>query len=155
MRAVDIIIKKRDGLELSTEEIQYFIQGYSTGEIPDYQAAAWAMAVIINGMSDRETTDLTLQMVASGDQIDLSSVVPIAVDKHSTGGVGDKTTLVTGPIVSACGLAVAKMSGRGLGFSGGTLDKMESIDGYNCQLTSQTNYETISRYRHCACRSNR
>ena len=137
MRAVDIIIKKRDGLELSTEEIQYFIQGYSTGEIPDYQAAAWAMAVIINGMSDRETTDLTLQMVASGDQIDLSSVVPIAVDKHSTGGVGDKTTLVTGPIVSACGLAVAKMSGRGLGFSGGTLDKMESIDGYNCQLTSQ------------------
>jgi pyrimidine-nucleoside phosphorylase len=136
MRAVDIIIKKRDGLELSTEEIQYFIQGYSTGEIPDYQAAAWAMAVIINGMSDRETTDLTLAMVASGDQIDLSSVVPIAVDKHSTGGVGDKTTLVTGPIVSACGLAVAKMSGRGLGFSGGTLDKMESIEGYNCQLTS-------------------
>jgi pyrimidine-nucleoside phosphorylase len=137
MRAVDVIIKKRDGLELSTEEIQYFIQGYSTGEIPDYQAAAWAMAVIINGMTDRETTDLTLQMVASGDQIDLSSVVPIAVDKHSTGGVGDKTTLVTGPIVSACGLAVAKMSGRGLGFSGGTLDKMESIDGYNCQLTSE------------------
>ena len=137
MRAVDIIIKKRDGLELSTEEIQYFIQGYSTGEIPDYQAAAWAMAVIINGMSDRETTDLTLAMVASGDQIDLSSVVPIAVDKHSTGGVGDKTTLVTGPIVSACGLAVAKMSGRGLGFSGGTLDKMESIEGYNCQLSSE------------------
>ncbi|MBI9051026.1 MAG: thymidine phosphorylase [Anaerolineaceae bacterium] len=138
MRAVDIIIKKRDGLELTTEEIQTFIRGYSTGEIPDYQAAAWAMAVILNGMSDRETTDLTLAMVASGDQIDLSSVVPIAVDKHSTGGVGDKTTLVTGPIVAACGLPVGKMSGRGLGFSGGTLDKMESIDGYQCQLSPET-----------------
>ena len=137
MHAVDIIIKKRDKQELSTAEIQEFIRGYSSGEIPDYQAAAWAMAVMLNGMTDRETTDLTLAMVASGDTIDLTSVVPIAVDKHSTGGVGDKTTLVTGPIVAACGLAVGKMSGRGLGFSGGTLDKMESIDGYRCQLSPE------------------
>jgi pyrimidine-nucleoside phosphorylase len=137
MRAVDIIIKKRDGFALSTAEIQDFIHGYSSGEIPDYQAAAWAMAVMIQGMTAREITDLTLAMVASGDQIDLSSVVPIAVDKHSTGGVGDKTTLVIGPIVAACGLPVGKMSGRGLGFSGGTLDKMESIDGYQCQLSPE------------------
>jgi pyrimidine-nucleoside phosphorylase len=137
MRAVDIIIKKRDGKELSTEEIKAFIKSYSSGEIPDYQASAWAMAVLLNGMSDRETTDLTLAMVASGDQIDLSSVVKVAVDKHSTGGVGDKTTLVIGPIVSACGLPVGKMSGRGLGFSGGTLDKMESIEGYRCQLSPE------------------
>lgn len=137
MRAVDIIIKKRDGGELSREEIDFFIQGYTRGEIPDYQAAAWAMAVLLRGMTPRETTDLTLAMIASGDQLDLSDVVPLAVDKHSTGGVGDKTTLVVEPLVSACGVPMGKMSGRGLGFTGGTLDKMESIPGFNCNLSEE------------------
>lgn len=137
MRAVDIIIKKREKGELTKEEIQFFIEGYTAGDIPDYQAAAWAMAVLLNGMTPRETTDLTLAMANSGDMLDLSSVVPIAVDKHSTGGVGDKTSLVVAPIASACGLPVGKMSGRGLGFSGGTLDKMESIPGYRCDLTTE------------------
>ncbi len=137
MRPVDIISKKRDRLELSREEIDFFIQGYATGEIPDYQASAWAMAVLLNGMNARETTDLTLAMVRSGDTLDLSQVVPLTVDKHSTGGVGDKTTLVVEPVVAACSLPVGKMSGRGLGFSGGTLDKMESIPGYRTDLTTQ------------------
>lgn len=136
MRAVDIIIKKRDKGELSKEEIEFFIQGFTNGEISDYQAAAWAMAVLLNGMTPRETTDLTLAMANSGDTQDLSDVVEIAVDKHSTGGVGDKTTLAVEPIVAACGLPFGKMSGRGLGFSGGTLDKMESIPGYRCDLTT-------------------
>jgi len=136
MRAVDIIIKKRDGHELSREEITFFIEGYTRGEIPDYQAAAWAMAVLLRGMTPRETTDLTLAMAASGETLDLSGVVPIAVDKHSTGGVGDKTSLVVEPVVAACGLAVGKMSGRGLGFTGGTLDKLESIPGYRTNLST-------------------
>ncbi|QYK51572.1 MAG: thymidine phosphorylase [Anaerolineales bacterium] len=135
MRTVDLIIKKRDGLELTTEEIQFFVQGFTDETIADYQASAWAMAVLLNGMSDREVTDLTLAMANSGEVLDLSKVVDIALDKHSTGGVGDKTTLVVEPIVSACGLRVGKMSGRGLGFSGGTLDKMESIPGYRTNLT--------------------
>ena len=137
MRAVDVIIKKRDKQELTKEEIEFFIQGFTRGEIPDYQAAAWAMAVLLNGMTPRETTDLTLAMAYSGDVLDLSQVVPLAVDKHSTGGVGDKTTLAVLPAVAACGLPVGKMSGRGLGFSGGTLDKMESIPGYRCDLTTE------------------
>jgi pyrimidine-nucleoside phosphorylase len=136
MRAVDIIIKKRDKQELTREEIETFIQGYAQGEIPDYQAAAWAMAVVLNGMSMREISDLTLAMAFSGEVLDLSGVVPIAVDKHSTGGVGDKTTLVAEPMVAACGLPVAKMSGHGLGFSGGTLDKLESIPGFRTNLTT-------------------
>jgi len=136
MRAVDIIIKKRDGGELTRQEIEYFIQGFTHGEIADYQAAAWAMAVLLKGMTAQEITDLTLCMVNSGETIDLSGVVPYAVDKHSTGGVGDKTTLVVEPVVAACGLPVGKMSGRGLGFSGGTLDKLESIPGYRTNLST-------------------
>ncbi len=137
MRAIDIIAKKRDKGELSRQEIDFFVQGYANGEIPDYQAAAWTMAVLLNGMTAQETTDLTLAIVASGETIDLTQVVPVAVDKHSTGGVGDKTTLVVEPLVSACGLPVGKMSGRGLGFTGGTLDKMESIPGFNVELTTE------------------
>jgi len=136
MRAVDIIIKKRDRGELTREEIDFFVRGFVAGDIADYQAAAWAMAVVINGMTPRETTDLTLSMAQSGHILDLSGVVDIAVDKHSSGGVGDKTTLTVLPTVAACGLPVGKMSGRGLGFSGGTLDKMESIPGYRVDLST-------------------
>ncbi len=135
MRAVDIIAKKRDKNELTREEIEFFIQGFTRGDITDYQAAAWAMAVLLNGMTPRETTDLTLAMAHSGATLDLSDTVDIAVDKHSSGGVGDKVSLVVLPIVAACGLPVGKMSGRGLGFSGGTLDKLESIPGYRVNLT--------------------
>ncbi len=137
MRAIDIIIKKREKEELSKEEITFFVEGFAKGEIPDYQASAWAMAVLLNGMTPRETTDLTLAIAASGDTLDLSDVVDMAIDKHSSGGVGDKTTLVVLPIVAACGLPVGKMSGRGLGFSGGTLDKMESIPGFRVDLTTE------------------
>jgi pyrimidine-nucleoside phosphorylase len=136
MRAVDIIIKKREKGELTGEEIKFFVDSFTRGETPDYQVTAWAMAVLLNGMTPRETTDLTLAMAHSGEILDLSKVVDIAVDKHSTGGVGDKTTFVVLPVVSACGLPVGKMSGRGLGFSGGTLDKIESIPGYRVALTT-------------------
>jgi len=135
MRAVAIIEKKRDGGEHTHEELEYFILGYTRGEIPDYQAAAWAMAVFFQGMTPRETADLTLVMAHSGQMLDLSDTVDIAVDKHSTGGVGDKTSLVVVPAVAAAGLPVGKMSGRGLGFSGGTLDKLESIPGYRTDLS--------------------
>src|SRR3990172_11155001 len=134
MRAVDIIIKKRDRQELTAEEIGFFIQGFTRDEIPDYQVSAWAMAVLLNGMTPRETTELTLALANSGESIDCSAVVPIAVDKHSTGGVGDKTTLVVEPVVAEIGLPVGKISGRGLGFSGGTLDKLESIPGFRTEL---------------------
>ncbi len=135
MRAVDIIIKKREKQELTQKEINFFIRGFTSGEIPDYQASAWAMAVLFNGMTLRETADLTMAIAHSGQVLDLSEVVPFAVDKHSTGGVGDKTSLVVLPIVAACGLSVGKMSGRGLGFTGGTLDKLESIPGYRVDLS--------------------
>ncbi len=136
MRAVDIIIKKRDGAELSLEEIEFFIKGFISGDVADYQASAFAMAVLLNGMTARETTDLTLSMAHSGQMLDLSGVVDLAVDKHSSGGVGDKTSIAVLPIIAACGLPVGKMSGRGLGFSGGTLDKLESIPGYRVDLTT-------------------
>jgi len=136
MRAVDIIIKKREKGELTGDEIKFFVDSFTRGETPDYQVAAWAMAVLLNGMTARETTDLTLAMAHSGQILDLSSVVDIAVDKHSSGGVGDKTTFVVLPVVAACGLPVGKMSGRGLGFSGGTLDKIESIPGYRVDLST-------------------
>lgn len=135
MRAVEIIEKVRDHIELKPDEIDFFVKGIADGSIPDYQVSAWAMAVLLNGLTERETTDLTLAMANSGERIDLSKIVDFAVDKHSTGGVGDKTTLVVEPVVAACGLPVGKMSGRGLGYSGGTLDKLESIPGYRTDLT--------------------
>jgi pyrimidine-nucleoside phosphorylase len=135
MRAVDIIIKKRDAQELTSEEIQFFVQGYTHGEIPDYQAAAWLMAVMLRGMTSRETADLTLAMAHSGQTLDLHDIAPLVVDKHSSGGVGDKVSLVVAPLVAASGLPVGKMSGRGLGFSGGTIDKLESIRGYRVNLS--------------------
>ena len=137
MRAVDIIIKKRDKQELTDQEIEYFVQGFTSGEIPDYQVSAFAMAVLLNGMTPHETAGLTLAMARSGQVLDLSQIVDIAVDKHSSGGVGDKTSLVVLPIAAACGLPAGKMSGRGLGFSGGTLDKLESIPGFRCNLTTE------------------
>lgn len=137
MRAVDIIIKKRDKGELTSEEVEFFVRGFTNGDIPDYQASAFAMAVLLNGMSPSETADLALAMARSGQVLDLSGIVDIAVDKHSSGGVGDKTSIAVLPMVAACGLPVGKMSGRGLGFSGGTLDKLESIPGYRVDLTTE------------------
>lgn len=137
MRAYDIIAKKRDGQNLTKEEIEYFIQGYVKGFIPDYQVSAWAMAVFFRGMNDEEIAFLTKEMIKSGETIDLSEIKGIKVDKHSTGGVGDTTTLVLGPLVAAGGVPVAKMSGRGLGHTGGTIDKLEAIPGFNVELTRE------------------
>lgn len=137
MRAVDIIIRKRDGAELSAQEIDFLVKGIAGGEIPDYQISAWAMAVLWRGMTIRETTRLTLAMAESGEQLDLEKWAPGAVDKHSTGGVGDKTTLVVEPVVAACGIPMMKMSGRGLGISGGTIDKLESIPGFRTNLSRE------------------
>ncbi len=135
MNILDIIAKKRDKQELSTEEINFFINEYTKGMITDYQAAALVMAIYINGMNSRETTDIALAMANSGETLDLSSISDVVIDKHSTGGVGDKITIILMPIIASLGIPVAKMSGRGLGFTGGTVDKLESIPGYNTSLS--------------------
>jgi len=137
MRMVDLIEKKRDGEPLSKTEINFIIHGYVQGDIPDYQMSAWAMAVYFRGMSLEETAELTLAMAQSGDQLDLSTLGGRYVDKHSTGGVGDKTTLLLGPMVAACGVPVAKMSGRGLGHTGGTIDKLSSVPGFRVELSQE------------------
>lgn len=147
MRIYDLIVKKRDGLELSTEEIDFFIKKYTNDEIKDYQASALLMAIFFQKMNMRETVDLTKAMMNSGDIIDLSPIDGIKVDKHSTGGVGDTTTLVLAPLVASCGVPVAKMSGRGLGHTGGTLDKLESIEGFNINLSTKKFIENVNKHK--------
>ncbi|CAJ1314067.1 pyrimidine-nucleoside phosphorylase [Paenibacillus sp. PK4536] len=137
MRMVDLIEKKRDGKELTTEEINFIINGYTHDEIPDYQMSAFAMAVFFKDMTERERADLTMAMVNSGDTIDLSAIEGVKVDKHSTGGVGDTTTLVLAPLVAALDIPVAKMSGRGLGHTGGTVDKLEAVEGFHVEITNE------------------
>lgn len=144
MRFVDVINKKRYNKELTDEEIQFFVDGVTDGSIPDYQISSLLMAIVLNGMNERETSYLAKAMMHSGDVIDLSSIEGIKADKHSTGGVGDKTSMALGPLVAACGLKVAKMSGRGLGHTGGTLDKLESIEGFNCFLTEEEFKKQVS-----------
>ncbi len=140
----DIIAKKRDGGALSVEEISFFVKGYTNGEIPDYQAAALLMAIYLNGMNDEEISVLTKEMAQSGDTADMSGIDGLTVDKHSTGGVGDKTTLIVVPIVAALGGKVAKMSGRGLGHTGGTVDKLESIPGFRTELSPEEFFENVN-----------
>lgn len=145
MRMVDLIAKKRDGKELSTEEINFIIQGYTQGEIPDYQVSALAMSIFFQDMTERERADLTMAMVHSGDTIDLSAIEGVKVDKHSTGGVGDTTTLVLAPLVAALDIPVAKMSGRGLGHTGGTIDKLEAIAGFHVEISKDEFVELVNR----------
>ncbi len=144
MQMTDIIAKKRDGEELSTEEIAFMIKGYTKGDIPDYQMSAVCMAILLRGMSDRETLDMTMSMTNSGETLDLSPIKGVKADKHSTGGVGDKTSLILCPMVSACGMKVAKMSGRGLGHTGGTIDKLESFPGFTTDMTEEQFYKNVN-----------
>ena len=151
MRMVDIITSKRNGNELTDEEISFFVRGYTKGEIPDYQVSALMMAIYFRGMNERETLTLTTEMENSGDKLDLSAIRGIKVDKHSTGGVGDKTSLALTPIVSACGVPIAKMSGRGLGHTGGTIDKLESIPGFKTQLTKEEFINNVNKIGFVEC----
>lgn len=145
MRMVDLIEKKRDGQELTKEEIRYAVEGYTNGEIPDYQMSAFAMAIFFQDMSTEERAELTMAMVESGDQINLSKVEGVKVDKHSTGGVGDKTTIALAPLVATLGVPVAKMSGRGLGHTGGTIDKLEAIPGFSVEITTSQFTELVNK----------
>ncbi|MDQ0089461.1 pyrimidine-nucleoside phosphorylase [Paenibacillus anaericanus] len=145
MRMVDLIAKKRDGKELKTEEINFIIEGYTKDEIPDYQMSALAMAIFFQDMTERERADLTMAMVNSGDTIDLSAIEGVKVDKHSTGGVGDTTTLVLAPLVAALDIPVAKMSGRGLGHTGGTIDKLEAIAGFHVEISNEEFVKLVNK----------
>ena len=149
LRMYDIIDRKKNGEELTKSEIEYFVGGFTRGEIPDYQASALLMAIWFCGMNDRELADLTLSMAHSGDMINLDAVDGFTVDKHSTGGVGDKTTLIVAPAVAACGGKVAKMSGRGLGFTGGTIDKLESIPGFNTSVGEKKFIDNVNKIGLC------
>ena len=145
MNIQEIIAKKRDGKELSKEDLEYFVSKYTDGTITDYQAAALVMAIYINGMNKEEITALTLEMAKSGDILDLSEISENVIDKHSTGGVGDKITLILMPIIASLGIPVAKMSGRGLGFTGGTVDKLESIPGYKTEIAVNEFIENVKK----------
>jgi len=149
MRITDIIRKKRDGYALSEEEINFFVNGYVSGEIPDYQMSALLMAIYFNDMNDEETVLLTKAMLNSGERVNLSKIDGVKVDKHSTGGVGDKTTLICAPIAAACGVKIAKMSGRGLGHTGGTVDKLESIPNFNTSITREQFFDTVNKTGIC------
>ena len=144
MRMYDLIMKKRKGEELTKEEINFFVEGFTNGSIPDYQASAMLMAIFFNKMNKRETAELTNAMVESGDKIDLSNINGIKVDKHSTGGVGDKTSICLTPLVASLGIPVAKMSGRGLGHTGGTIDKLETFKGFSVELTEKQFMENVN-----------
>lgn len=145
MRIVDLIAKKQHGKSLTTEEINFMIEGFTTGEIPDYQMSAMAMAIYFQGMNDHERSDLTMSMVNSGETIDLSAIHGVKVDKHSTGGVGDTTTIVLAPLVASLGVPIAKMSGRGLGHTGGTIDKLEAIPGFTVELTQEKFIDLVNK----------
>src|SRR5437016_8448076 len=149
MRTVDLIQRKRDGEELAPEEIEFLVDGYTSGDIPDYQMSAFLMAVFFSGMTDREVSRLTECMLRSGETVDLSAIPGVKVDKHSTGGVGDKTSLIVAPLAAAAGVVVPMISGRALGHTGGTLDKLESIPGFRTDLTVEQFRAQLSELRLC------